>query len=107
MLMGVLTYTPNAGNAAVCQFVFSAGNGLPPGYPRYGSAQPPAGFEIVICAPHGGLFANRVLKNRCGVSEKSPHAPRTLVRPSLPGVQIAPTLGVNCPTFPCVVESPG
>src|SRR5262245_31040632 len=68
MSHGALTYTPNAGNACVAQLVFSAGKGLPPGYVEYGSAHPPGGFESVICAPHGGLLAKRVLKNRCGVS---------------------------------------
>ena len=33
-----------------------------------GSAKPPAGLVSVICAPHGGLLAKRVLKKRCGVS---------------------------------------
>ena len=67
----------------------------------------PAGFDNVICAPQGGLFANRVLKNRCGVSKNTPQPARMLVLPSPPGVQIAPRRGANCAILPCVVPRPG
>ena len=61
----------------------------------------------MICAPHGGLFANRVLKNRCGVSKNTPQPARMLVLPSPPGVQIAPRRGANCAILLLVVPRPG
>ena len=67
----------------------------------------PAGFDSVICAPHGGLFAKRVLKKRCGVSKNTPQPARMLVLPSPPGVQIAPRRGANCAILLLVVPRPG
>src|SRR5204863_8497395 len=87
-------YCPNGTNGMF--LVSCSGKGFPPGTPRHGSSNPPAGESIVVAEAQGGCDVCD--PNRYSVpysSNATPYDARTEVRPLPCTSHAKPTRGAN------------